>query len=399
MATLVQASSLRPRVDVASRTDAGRDPDKQVNEDAFAYRPTPFGHLLVVCDGMGGHNSGEEASNLALRTVVETLEGMALDAPVRAALDQAVRTANDRVYGLAPPDATGRPGSTIVAALLQSSGIVVAHVGDSRAYLLRQGHALALTRDHSVVQQMVDAGMLTPEQAVGHPDANRILRALGVAAAVDVEVRIDAVPFAQGDTIVLCTDGLTDLVTGPEIARAVLEAGSPAAGASRLVDMANERGGHDNITVLAARFLDDVTSQPQPTVVATAPHAQPAGPPPYAYAPAPYQAPPGYAAPAPPMMAPPMGQVPPPPQSGGTLPPLPPPFPGHGAPAAPGPRTLDGSSSRSGGERVILIVGLVLAFLLLAVLAAFIGILTAKSRGQTPAFAIDAGAAPASSSP
>ena len=107
------------------------------------------------------------------------------------------------------------------------------------AWAHAQGHTFALTPDHSVVQQLVDAGMLTPEQAVGHPDANRILRALGVAAAVDVEVRIDAVPFAQGDTIVLCTDGLTDLVTGPEIARAVLEAGSPAAGASRLVNRAN----------------------------------------------------------------------------------------------------------------------------------------------------------------
>src|SRR5678816_1080002 len=139
METLVQAAALRPRVEIASHTDPGRDPDKQTNEDAHAYKPTPFGHLLVVCDGMGGHHAGEEASNTALRTIVELLESANLQVPVRGALEHAIRTANDRVYALAPADQAARPGSTIVLAMVQASGAVVAHVGDSRCYLVRQG--------------------------------------------------------------------------------------------------------------------------------------------------------------------------------------------------------------------------------------------------------------------
>ena len=271
METVVHAASLRPRVEIASRTDPGRDPDKQVNEDAFAYRPTPFGHLLVVCDGMGGHNAGEVASQMALETIVATVESAPLDTPPRALLTHAIRTANERVYGLAGPDTIGRPGSTIVLALIQASGAVVGHVGDSRCYLIRHGQALALTKDHSVVQQMVDQGMITAEQAVGHPDANRILRALGVAESVEIDVRGDAVPFGAGDCFILCSDGLTDLVNGQEIARVVQGAGTPDRAAAMLVDLANERGGHDNITVLLARVHDDATAQAAPTIVGTQP--------------------------------------------------------------------------------------------------------------------------------
>ncbi len=279
METVVHAASLRPRVEIASRTDPGRDPDKQVNEDAYAYRPTPFGHLLVVCDGMGGHNAGEVASQLALETIIKTVESAPLDTPPRALLTHAIRAANERVYGLAVPDTVGRPGSTIVLALIQAAGAVVGHVGDSRCYLLRQGQALALTKDHSVVQQMVDQGLITAEQAVGHPDANRILRALGVAAAVDIDVRGDTVPFGSGDAFLLCSDGLTDLVSGQEIARVFQEAGTPERAASLLVDLANERGGHDNITVLIARVHDDATASVTPTIIATQPDNVPPAPP------------------------------------------------------------------------------------------------------------------------
>lgn len=422
METLVHAASLRPRVEVASRTDPGRDPDKQVNEDAFAYRPTPFGHLLVVCDGMGGHHAGEEASNLALRTVIETVEAAPLDAPARAVLSHAVRTANERVYGLAPPDVAGRPGSTIVLALVQASGAVMAHVGDSRGYLLRQGHSLALTRDHSVVQQMVDQGMITPEQAIGHPDANRILRALGVVPNVDVEVRADNVPFAAGDTFLLCSDGLTDLVTGPEIARVVHEAPTLEAGVSRLVDLANERGGHDNITVLAMRSFDDATMQAAPTIVGT----PPPGPVTTLQAPVPMHHPgmgapqmpaPGHAL-APPVHGPmgpptaPMGPAPMPMMGGAPVPYTPGPVPAY-VPPPPTPSSPHGYASgpsvveppysqptvppsrapRPGsGERGLLVAGLILAVLGVVVIGGIGAVLWFKHHPhtKTPAF-VEAG--------
>ncbi|MFO0671131.1 MAG: protein phosphatase 2C domain-containing protein [Polyangiaceae bacterium] len=433
METLVHAASLRPRVEVASRTDPGRDPDKQVNEDAFAYRPTPFGHLLVVCDGMGGHHAGEEASNLALRTVIETVESAPLDAPARAVLAHAVRTANERVYGLAPPDVAGRPGSTIVLALVQASGAVLAHVGDSRCYLLRQGHSLALTRDHSVVQQMVDQGMITAEQAIGHPDANRILRALGVIPNVDVEVRPDNVPFAAGDTFLLCSDGLTDLVMGPEIARVVHEAPTLEAAASRLVDLANERGGHDNITVLAMRAFDDATTQAAPTVVGTPPPGPvttlqaPAAPmQPQPMAPMHPMAPQGSYAPTPPMgQAPmhgpmgqpttPMGPAPmgPAPMGHGSIPYTPGPMPAYVPPPPPTPSSPQGYASgpsiveppysqptvppsraprRGGGEGGLLVAGIVLAVLGVVVIGGIGAVLWFKHHPhtKTPAF-VEAG--------
>jgi protein phosphatase len=409
METLVQAAALRPRVEIASHTDPGRDPDKQTNEDAHAYKPTPFGHLLVVCDGMGGHHAGEEASNTALRTIVELLESANLQVPVRGALEHAIRTANDRVYALAPADQAARPGSTIVLAMVQASGAVVAHVGDSRCYLVRQGQAIALTKDHSVVQQMVDAGMLTPEQAVGHPDANRILRALGVAPAVEVDVRADTVPFAAGDTFILCSDGLTDLVNASDIARVVNESATPEEASSRLVDLANERGGHDNITVLAARVLDDATMQAAPTIVNTVPEARPT---PGAFAPTAasgpgytvaHHTPPGAFHPGMPvpmhgmqagvqpgmqgasgqMPAPMVPQAPPSAPSSGRLPPAP-----YSNPSLPNSRPMTGSGNV---ERSILIVGVTLFILLLAVVAAITGILLARPRSKTPSF-VDAGA-------
>src|SRR6185312_2125897 len=145
-----------PAVDVASRTDPGRDPTKQVNEDACGWRETAFGVLCVVCDGMGGHVGGREASNAALAQIFEAFERAPLGTPPREVLRDAIRLANVRVRGLSvhdeggagrrPSDEGGRPGSTAVAILIHSQGTEVAHVGDSRAYLVHQGQIFQLTR-------------------------------------------------------------------------------------------------------------------------------------------------------------------------------------------------------------------------------------------------------------
>ena len=246
-------------VDFAELSDPGRDPSKQVNEDASGYAETPIGHLAVVCDGMGGHESGREASQTAVRCIIDAARAQAADVLPGVVLKQALERAGRAVYALGESAATAhRPGSTCVALLLHPGGAEVAHAGDSRAYLLRAGQIERLTRDHSMVQELVDSGRLAPEHAHAHPDANQITRALGIDPEVAVEVRPEPLALTPGDVLVLATDGLTDLVADAEIADVVrrrLQNGT-AVVCQDLVALANSRGGHDNITALVLSVLE-----------------------------------------------------------------------------------------------------------------------------------------------
>jgi serine/threonine protein phosphatase PrpC len=299
--------SALPTIEFAQRTDPGRDPDKQVNEDAAEYRETRFGHLCVLCDGMGGHLSGREASNLALKTILDAFEAAPLDAratvaspvipadsigasgPVHALrppepgvpsgsrdlpgargrelLRDAIEAANRKVFALG--GAAGgsprahRPGSTVVAILVHQGGAEIAHVGDSRCYMIHGAQIFQVTKDHSIVQQMVDAQVLTPAQAATHPDANKITRALGTLQDVEVEVRAQPVAYVAGDAFILCSDGLSDLVEAPEILQ-IAGAAPPAQAVGQLVDLANARGGHDNITVQVLRPRESATGPREP---------------------------------------------------------------------------------------------------------------------------------------
>jgi protein phosphatase len=261
-----------PAVEYAERSDPGRDPDKQVNEDACGRRETRFGHLCVVCDGMGGHAAGREAAELALAAIFETFDQTPDGTPPAVVLRSAVEEASRRIHAMRTSEiALGRPGSTAVALLMHAGGTEVAHVGDSRAYLVHEGQISRLTRDHSMVQEMVDRGLLTPQQATNHPDANRITRALGMAEEVDVEVRPTPVLHVPGDAFVLCSDGLSDLVEDAEILDIV--GSEPAAQAvGKLIDLANARGGHDNVTVIVLRAREGAlasASTVAPTVAQT----------------------------------------------------------------------------------------------------------------------------------
>ncbi len=245
---------------VAFMTDPGLDPDKQVNEDACAAKDTGLGHLLVVCDGMGGHMGGKEASDAAIRTILGDMEAAAVGTNPGAALKAAIEHAGQVVYELGGSSGNLlRPGSTVVAVLSHAGGTEVAHVGDSRGYLMRAGQIYPITRDHSMVQQMVDAGVLRPEEAVGHPDANKITRALGMSAAVEVELRPTPLAHQRGDIFLLASDGLSDLVK-PEEMLGLTTQGRQSGGlelaCQQLVSMANARGGHDNITVLLGEVMD-----------------------------------------------------------------------------------------------------------------------------------------------
>jgi protein phosphatase len=242
-----------PAVDYAERSDPGRDPDKQVNEDACGHRGTRFGHLCIVCDGMGGHAAGREAAELALAAIFEAFDRAPDGTPPADVLRSAVEEASGRIHTMQTSEvAMGRPGSTVAAVLMHAQGTEVAHVGDSRAYLVHEGQIFRLTRDHSVVQELVDRGLLTPQQAAHHPEANRITRALGMAADVTCELRPQPVHHVSGDTFVLCSDGLCDLVEDHEILE-IVGGEPPAQAVGKLVDLANARGGHDNVTVVILR--------------------------------------------------------------------------------------------------------------------------------------------------
>jgi protein phosphatase len=163
-------AALGAELEVAFRTDPGCDPTKQVNEDACGEAALPLGHLLVVCDGMGGHTRGSEASRLAVATLSGVLARAPAASPPGPALLAAIGEAGRAVWGLGGADAP-RPGSTCVAVLVHAAGAEIAHVGDSRAHLVRAGQAWAVTRDHSIVQQLVDAGLVRAEDVDESIDA------------------------------------------------------------------------------------------------------------------------------------------------------------------------------------------------------------------------------------
>ncbi len=240
-----------------ARTDVGRTRDH--NEDNYGIgeggQVERLGELLIVCDGMGGHASGEVASELAVATILDTYYAdEADDRP--AVLERAFVAANAKVYA----QGRGSMGTTGVAAVLHHDALHIANVGDSRAYLIRGGNIRQLSRDHSFVSDQVAAGLLTPEQARTSQHKNIITRALGYQP--DVTVDLFRWPLQVGDLVLLSSDGLHGLVTDHELAQiATTEPLEQAV--DHLVTLANERGGTDNITVVLAQVEElDWVSQP-----------------------------------------------------------------------------------------------------------------------------------------
>jgi protein phosphatase len=233
----------------ASATDVGRV--RSVNQDAFGeFNDASAGrHMLFVADGMGGHRGGEVASRLAVERVGEIFASVN-DSP-RALLDAAFQGANATIFEASVHDMElAGMGTTGVAILLTGEDTgYVAHVGDSRAYRMRGDQLVQLTGDHSVVGELVRRGQLTNEEARVHPQSNEILRALGTQEGVEVEIaEIDIEP---GDRFLLCSDGLSGMLREERIAEA-LAAGPPEQAVQALVELANEAGGTDNITVQIA---------------------------------------------------------------------------------------------------------------------------------------------------
>ena len=230
--------------DAICKTDTGRQ--RRDNEDsAFARAP-----VFVVADGMGGAQAGEVASRLAIEAFEQGVPG---DGNPEERLATVVREANHQIYERSRAD-RGRAGmgTTLTAAYVDDAHVAIAHVGDSRAYLFRDGTLQRLTQDHSLVDELVRRGKLTEEQAAEHPQRSIITRALGPEP--DVEVDTWTYPARAGDVILLCSDGLTSMISEERV-REVLAAHDNLDGAAdALIDEANEAGGRDNITVVLFRL-------------------------------------------------------------------------------------------------------------------------------------------------
>ncbi|MGE5508735.1 MAG: Stp1/IreP family PP2C-type Ser/Thr phosphatase [Chitinophagales bacterium] len=230
------------------RVGAKSDPGlvRPTNEDRYGVLPG----LLVVADGMGGVQAGEVASQM----VVDRLMTYPFEAPGPEELKAAVAEANLAIFRAAGerPEWHGM-GTTVTAALLREDRCFIAQVGDSRAYLIRDGEIRRLTNDHSLVGELLRNGSISPQEAMLHPQRNLLTRALGTSAEVLVDLVEVGLMF--DDILVLCTDGLTGLVPDEELMAEVLRHADPQAAAEGLVGLANARGGTDNITVIVAHLL------------------------------------------------------------------------------------------------------------------------------------------------
>ncbi len=232
-----------------SKTDIGKR--RKINQDAVYTSEQPVGklpNLFLVADGMGGHNAGDYASKMTVETIVKYIEASEEANPEKL-LEGAVAAANDLVRNKAKqqPELEGM-GTTIVAACLMDKTLHVANVGDSRLYVIGKKQICQITKDHSWVEEMVRRGGLAREEARNHPDKNIITRAVGVEESVKVD--FFTANLTEGDMILMCTDGLTNMMEDEEI-RMILEgARDIVEKAETLVDRANENGGKDNISVV-----------------------------------------------------------------------------------------------------------------------------------------------------
>lgn len=240
-------------LNVAQRTDIGRI--RANNEDnLISVVPQDNqllqekGALFVVSDGMGGHERGEVASELTIQKVKEYYYQDRQD-DIPTALQEAIKQANAAIYRASSGSGASSMGATCVAAVLHDQMLYAANVGDSRVYVLREGQLRQVTRDHSLVAQLVENGEITPAQARTHEKRNVIYRSLGQP---EVEIDLFSEPVQEGDTLILCTDGLCNVLEDEEL-RTIVEQHGPEESVQQLIACANEAGGPDNVTAIVVR--------------------------------------------------------------------------------------------------------------------------------------------------
>ena len=253
-------------INFAALSDVGLT--RSINEDAFqltdlstgkSFDESPAhgefkvgqrGALLTLSDGMGGHAAGEVASSTVISSVRTTLQADAV-APAEQRLEAAVRRANADVIEAAQIKGRHGMGATLTAVLVDHTTAYVAEVGDSRAYLLRAGQLKQLTRDQSLVQMLVDQGLMQPEEAEISPRKNILLQAMG--SVDEVHAAIGQVQLRQGDKLLICSDGISNAITHQELLE-ILAKNEPWPACAQLIQLANDRGGEDNLTAVVAEF-------------------------------------------------------------------------------------------------------------------------------------------------
>ncbi len=227
---------------------------REHNEDAVAS-DLSIG-LLLLADGMGGYKAGEVASEIAVLMIAAELTESMLNKPSLSAakmLIEAVKRTNETIYQISQqePQCAGM-GTTLVVGIFSNNKLIVGHIGDSRMYRLRAGHLTQLTEDHSLIQEQINAGLITPEQAAVSTKKNLVTRALGVE--IEVKLGVQTLDVAVGDVYLLCSDGLSDLVSDQYMAQLLMAAdGNIGDAAQKLIDAANDNGGTDNISVVIAQ--------------------------------------------------------------------------------------------------------------------------------------------------
>lgn len=231
-----------------SITDIGKR--RKLNQDCIYTSQQPLGNLpnvFIVADGMGGHNAGDYASKYTIETIVEQISGSVEENPVRI-LENAIVTANERIRRRASEDVSlAGMGTTVVAATCSGNSMEVANVGDSRLYVVNS-QIRQITRDHSLVEEMVRMGGIDRKDARNHPDKNIITRAVGASDTVNVD--FFNVELETGDIVLMCSDGLTNMLEDEEICRILNTQQNIREKAQELVKAANNNGGKDNIAVI-----------------------------------------------------------------------------------------------------------------------------------------------------
>ncbi len=249
---------VRAGIEVSSQSDLGCQ--RSNNEDSFGYwEPEDDqqflrkGRLAVVADGMGGYEGGQEASRLAVETLLAVYRDFAGDDPQQA-LVEGLQAAHDQVrkYSFAHPELRGM-GTTCTAAAIVQNALYYVHVGDTRLYLIRDGQITRVTRDHSYVGRLVESGIISPEEAENHPQRNILTAALGTNPDLIMDSPGQPEPLRAKDVLVICSDGLWGQVHDAEILEIVANQSVEQAG-RQLIELARERGGPDNITVEILRL-------------------------------------------------------------------------------------------------------------------------------------------------
>jgi serine/threonine protein phosphatase PrpC len=233
---------------------------RTINEDYYGYCQIKQGDIFIVCDGMGGHNAGEIASKLATETIIEFVKS-STETDIRKSLVNAIQHTNNEVFLASQKEENKGMGTTLVCVFIQDNLCYYAHVGDSRIYSLVNNKLSPLTEDHSYVNQLLNAGIINEQEAKNHPKKNIITNAIGIREKIEISICEQPLALKDNQYLLLCTDGLSNLVHEETIAQIILSNKTLKEKANELVNEANQAGGNDNITALMIKYNDDTHTQ------------------------------------------------------------------------------------------------------------------------------------------